>query len=1019
MNFKKIVTDIFTLFIFCTVGFAQPGSTWQLTGPNLFPVDISGQINGIGRVSQLKFHPTNPLKMYAVSASGGLWISADSAHSWTKTGTDNLPATPCASVCIDYTDDNIIYLGTGDDNYYGGSFGIWKSTDAGATWVQSTTGLGTLLPVEILMSPTNNNILVVATDNGIYKSINAGANWSVVKAGGDFKDMQFKPGSGTMLYAVTSSEFWHSSDFGTTWTQTTTGVTIPGGGSGLGMRIAVSAASPSTVYVGMVKANGTILKSTDSGLTFNTIYNSATQTLVGYDALDLGGGQGDYNFSMTADPLNANTVFVVAHAVWRSTDGGISWTQMTDWWANLHTDMHGIKFHPTYTNKLFSVNDGGVWLSNDNGDNWMPKSDGIAATEIYHASQSPIKHDMISIGTQDNGELYYTAGAWKTNRGGDWGSRSAFDYLTNNVVYYYENGERRIITGGGVSYNLPFTATNNIVLEFRKNITTTGFAGEQNIWRTSTLNNTAPTWTQISTFNQQVMAINSSPADSTMLYVVSASNKIYRSDNVLAASPTFTMYTSPASTAIAASIAGIKNNPNVVYLSCGSKVYRSPDKGATWTNVTSNIPAGINIIKIYHDEFNTNEGMYVCSAKGVYFKEAGSSLWTNVSYNLPTVADIQDFMIYNPGTAASVIRVAYYGRGVWELPLNTSLPPAPGFVADKTTICPGQTINFSDVSIGSPTAWAWTFPGGTPSSSTLQNPTVTYPTAGTYNVTLSVTNTFGTNSLTEPLYISVSSTQSLPFSEGFASSVAPLNWTNYDDGGNSVVWQHSTTTGGFGTSTESVFFDNFTYDANGERDELRTPQYDFTSSTHPLLVFDRAYARYSASYYDSLAILASADCGITFNLLYTKGYTDLATAPDNSAALFTPAASEWVKDTVDLSAYAGQNNILFAFQNRGHYGQALYIDNINLSNLIPSSIVKYSIAQINIFPNPSSGQFNFSGLENGNKIEVFDITGKLIYETIANNGLQTVDISEQAKGIYYFRITKEMKLLKSGKICIQ
>lgn len=1019
MNLLKHISIVFAIVLSTKVCHAQPGTTWTPTGPNLFPTNISGQINGIGRVSQLKFHPTNPLKMYAVSSSGGLWVSTDSANTWTKTGSDNLPATACASVCVDYTDDNILYLGTGDANYYDGDFGIWKSTDAGATWTQSTTGLGNLLPIEILMSPTNNSVLVTATENGIYKTTNAGASWSLVKAGGDFTDMQFQPGSSTTLYAVTHSQFWKSTDFGSTWVQTTAGVTIPGGGSGNGMRIAVSAASPNTVYVGMVKQNGTILKSTNSGASFTTVYTSTTQSIVGYDAADVGGGQGNYNFSMTADPFNANNLFVVSHVVWRSTNGGVSWTQLTDWWANLHTDMHGIAYHPTFAGKLYSINDGGVWRSLDNGDNWVQKSNGLGATEIYHASQSPIKQDMISIGTQDNGELYFSSGSWKTNRGGDWGSRSAFDYLTNNMVYYYENGERRIVTGSDVSYNLPFTPTNNIVLEFRKNIITTGFSGEQNVWRTTNLNAATPTWTQISTFNQQVKAMNSSPADSSMFYVVTASNRIYRSDNVLSASPTFTMYTSPASTALYASIAGIKSNPNIVYVSCGSKVYRSANKGATWTDVTSNLPVGVNIIKIYHDEYNSNEGMYVCNAKGVYYKEVGSALWTNISYNLPTVANIQDFMVYNPGTTASLIRVAYYGRGVWELPLNVSMPPGPSFSVSENTICPGTTVNFTDLSTGSPTAWSWSFPGGTPSTSTLQNPTVTYPTVGTYNVTLSVTNGFGTNSLTETSYMIVSSAQTLPFSEGFATSVTPPNWSNYDYAGNGEMWEHSTTVGGFGTSSQSVFFDNYNYDANGERDELRTPLFDFTAASHPIMTFDRSYAMYSGAYNDSLVILISDDCGQTYTSLYSKNATALATAPDFTSAIFVPTAGQWDKDTIDLLAYGGQNNIMFAFQNRGHYGQALYLDNINLSNLLTTDIDQNSNSSISVYPNPSTGQFNFKGLKKGEKIEVFDVTGNKVYETLFNSDIQSIDISERAKGIYFYRITKEMQLVQSGEMSVQ
>ena len=170
-------------------------------------------------------------------------------------------------------------------------------------------------------------------------------------------------------------------------------------------------------------------------------------------------------------------------------------------------------------------------MSNDLGDNWVPKSDELGATEIYHASQSPLKRDMISIGTQDNGELYFQSNIWRTNRGGDWTSKSSFDYLTNNVVYYYETGDRRPVNNSEASYNLPFVATNNMVLEFTKKNNTLAFSGEQNVWRTTDLNNVSPSWSQISNFNQTVKAVNSSQADSSVLYVITANSKNNRSDN--------------------------------------------------------------------------------------------------------------------------------------------------------------------------------------------------------------------------------------------------------------------------------------------------------------------------------------------------------------------------------------------------------------------------------------------------------------------------------------------------------
>src|SRR5262249_43827139 len=89
--------------------------------------------------------------------------------------------------------------------------------------------------------------------------------------------------------------------------------------------------------------------------------------------------------------------------------------------------------------------------------------------------------------------------------------------------------------------------------------------------------------------------------------------------------------------------------------------------------------------------------------------------------------------------------------------VNTCASPVVSFSGWPTTVCAGQSVNFTDLSSNSPTSWSWTFPGGTPGASTLQNPTVTYAIAGTYNVTHSATNGFGTNTSTATNYISVSS----------------------------------------------------------------------------------------------------------------------------------------------------------------------------------------------------------------------------------------------------------------------
>jgi len=923
---KKIFLAIFFL-THCIFSDAQISGNWTQTGPIQFPVNISGQIHGIGRTTQLKFHPTDSMIIYSTSASGGLFKSTDNGLTWAILGTDLLPNLQCASVCIDYTNDSIIYLGTGDPNYYGQSYGIYKSIDAGLSWFPSNTTIGNRMALEILLSPYNHNELIAATDNGIWKSYDAGLTWISKHAGGQFTDMKFKPSANTYtLYACTMDEFYKSEDLGETWQLITNGTAPPTGTTGDGFRIAVSDADTNVVYVGMIADRGTIIKSIDGGNTFATVYHNPAQSLVGYDAGST--GQGNYNFSICANPADANEVYVAAHCVWKSTDGGITWTQLTQWYAVLHTDMHHILFNPYNNSQLWEANDGGNWMSTNGGTAWVTRSDGIGATEIYHAAQSNTAEDIISIGTQDNGELFHSGTTWKCNRGGDWGARCAFDYMHTNNVYYFNEGNRRklIPSGGDKSLGFPFTADGNTRMAFTILDTLKAYATQDNLYFTTNLNATTPTWTQsTTTINATIKALCVAPFDSNLVYVVDKNNKVYRIENAASATPNVMVFNAPFATNPGASITMIPGDTNVVYLTCSNKIYKSTDKGATWTNITANYNF-TNILKIYHDEFSTDESIYIGSSMGVWYRNNTMSNWLNYSAGLPTIANIQDLMLYNDGTGASKLRVAYYGRGVWESSLNKVVAPFAGFDADKKQICTGENVQFTDASFNA-TTWSWYFDGGTPATSSAQNPVVNYPTPGNYFVSLTVNNAVGNNSLIKNLYIHVDDAHALPLAEGFENNYPPF-WTVVDDANDGTGWQLSAP-GGYSNSFNSMLFDNYGYDANGRRDEFRTPQYNFQNLSSAYLTFDHAYANYDPGYHDTLAILVSTDCGLTFTEVYNKGYTDLATAP-NHTNFFVPDSNEWVTDTIDMTPYINQHKVLVAFQSRGHYGNALYVDNINL-----------------------------------------------------------------------------------------
>jgi PKD repeat protein len=929
---KKVLPIIGLCLIASIVSIAQ-SANWSAVLPALFPTNASGQIHGISRISQMKFHPSDPNKMYAVSARGGLFISTNGGSNWTVTpGTDFMASNRLASVCIDFTNDQVLYLGTGDHNYYYSGNGVMKSTNGGQTFTPA--GLSGNLVIEMIMDPLDHNTIVAVTNTGIYKTTNGATTWTLKSASRPFDDLKHKYSNSRTLYAATAdSAFLRSTDFGDTWTQITSGIVLPSGiTNGNGCRIAVTPADSNVVYLGMTANSGLIYKSTNGGTSFTAMKTSASPYLTYYDNLSSSSGQGDYNFSIGVDRTNASIVYLVAHNVWKSTNSGTSWTQLTNWWAKVHTDMHQIFTSPYDNTKLYDVNDGGVWLSTDGGNNWVAKSDGIYGYEIYHGNCSPKRKDMFSIGTQDNGELYATSAGWFTNRGGDWGSPCYFDYRTNSsMVYYLDNNKRRLVNGSDATYGLPVASLSDIT--FHRSNADLAFAANTEVYRTTNLTASTPSWTQITSVAKSIKAVHSSFADPNRLYFITSDNYIYVSTNAQAASPTFTSYPLPGSSNNSATITTIRSNANVIYITANTQVYRSADNGATWTNIKYNLPS-VNHIRILADEyFSGSELVVIASNNAVYYKTGSATTWTIYSDFLPSRTYINDMSIFNDSTSNTSLRVSTYGRGMWETPINNLRALTANFSADNTNPCPGQSVQFSDLSTGNVSSRSWSFPGGTPSSSTLQNPLVQYNTPGSYNVSLTVTNGAGNDTKTATNYITTTG-GSLPLAEDFEGALdPPAGWKNVDNGTLGDQWMKTAAAGGYGASTNSMMFDNYSWNVPGQKDELIVKRLDLSGYTTAKLFFDVAYQVYNG-YADSLNVLVSTDCGATYTSVYSKGGATLSTA-GSGANNFVPSAAQWRTDTVNLTPYVGSTGVLIAFQNVNGYGNKLYLDNVNITAVAP------------------------------------------------------------------------------------
>lgn len=256
------------------------------------------------------------------------------------------------------------------------------------------------------------------------------------------------------------------------------------------------------------------------------------------------------------------------------------------------------------------------------------------------------------------------------------------------------------------------------------------------------------------------------------------------------------------------------------------------------------------------------------------------------------------------------------------------------FNASQTTVCMGATVTYTPSQTSGIATYSWSFPGGTPSTSTVANPTVTYSTAGTYNASLSVTATSNgaTYSKAKTSYITVNTntTVSLPISEGFVSTTfPPAGWTIVNVG-STGTWTRSNTVGRAPTAGNSLRFDN--YSIVSGNDEMRLPKADIAAYSSAQMVFDVAYAPYDATYYDGLEVLVSTDCGNSFTTVYSKSNTTLATAIATTGS-FVPSTSQWRTETIDLTPYVGNSSVWISFRNIGGNGNNIYVDNINITGI--------------------------------------------------------------------------------------
>jgi len=640
--------------------------------------DTEGPGNIGGRVNCIAIHPTNSSIMYEGNTTGGIFKTTDAGATWNPIF-DNNPALAIGCIVLDPNNSSTIYAGTGDPNVSGYPFigdGVYKSTDAGATW--TNIGLqNTRIISDFAVDPTNSNVLYAATmgtpfvrDNnrGLYKSTDGGTTWNQVlfinnETG--ISDLVLDPVNPQVIYATSwtrirnnqeslisgnDCRIYKSTDGGATWNIMTNGLpNQPLSRIGLTMYPQDHNRLYAVIVDVTLELQG-IYQTTNAG---------SSWTAVPQNGLDPGclGGFGWYFGKIAVNPNDPNDIFILGVDLWRTQDGGQSWNYAApEWWFyDVHADKHDLEFAPN--GDILLCTDGGIYRTTDNCATWQD-IEKIPNTQFYRVAANPNDPSTYYGGAQDNGTTggnSATINQWPRIYGGD-GFQPVF-VPSDPQTFYAEtqNGNIVYTDDGGFNFN---SGTSGIDMNDRKHWdmpyimdpsnSGTLYTGTYRMYKMTG----APygTWQPASNdltdgivFDPRfhtISAIGTSAANSQYVYSGTTDGNVWSSlnggtswNNISAGLPDRYVTSVQGSPNIASNVyvthSGYKSNEYIPH------VHMSVNNGASWADISGDLPQfAVNDIVVLPGNENV---LFVATDAGVYVTTNGGTNWTRVGNNMPII----------------------------------------------------------------------------------------------------------------------------------------------------------------------------------------------------------------------------------------------------------------------------------------------------------------------------------------------------------------------------------------------
>jgi photosystem II stability/assembly factor-like uncharacterized protein len=685
------------------------GGVWKTTdgGTTWIPLTDTQATLSMGK---LALAPSNPNIIYAgtgdseanldgggnldsrITPGRGVLKSTNGGISWTLLGSALFDRREIGGVVVDPTDPNTVYVSVANfvAGSLGGNTGVWKSTDGGATWTNTTnSATASIAPGDsflgLVMDPTNNQVLYAAASNiggnagnGVYKTTDGGVHWA---AAGDF----------------------------------------PIGGTAGRIALAGSRTNNQVLYAGVAD--------TSTGLVsfYQTRDAGAHWTLLPGipQIINPANSQAFYDTNVAVDPTDAtgNTFYASGQAGANSilrvvvTPGTPPTTAVVDISGGTnapHADHHALAFDAS--NRLLDGNDGGIWRLDTvtPAVTWTDDNGNIGITQFIGIASDPTSASIVLGGSQDNGTEKFTGvPAWTAVRGGD-GGYTQIDQSNHMIVYheFFGISLERSIDGGttwtGIS---PPGATGGLfyipyVLD--PNNSKRMVYGTATLYETTDATAAPPVWTAIGTpgtngFNpggNSISAVAISPSSPNTIYVTTES-QVFVTTNDGAS------WTNASIPGVSTGLEGVTIDPFnslIAYVVRdqygGGKLFKTTDGGSTWADISGNLPnEPAHTLAI--DPRTSPETLLLGNNIGVYASFNQGTTWVRYASGLPNVQVKQLQLELNGGV--DVLNAGTYGRGVFQLLANTPLVVtalAPTGLEEGKPFGPVEVATFTDPTPG-------------------------------------------------------------------------------------------------------------------------------------------------------------------------------------------------------------------------------------------------------------------------------------------------------------------------------